>query len=241
MASSAAAATPPRSAAPRQAAPRSPAPLPAAKPPAVEDFASLLDETLGRDSGFDGSVVTGRVVRLTEEFAIVDVGLKSEGRVALKEFGPPGAKPEVKPGDVIELYVERYEDRDGTIVLSREKARREEAWTSLERAFETQIRVNGTIYERGFNRVGASRLYDIGRALDMSIADFFGDAPDGKPRPAGGLRGLRESQQILDDGGDTLNRRETLDLVRAFTRIADADVRQRVLDLVRSLGPPDAS
>src|SRR5271165_7417190 len=88
-----------------------------------EDFATLLDEMLGADSGFDGSVVTGRVVRLTDEFAIVDVGLKSEGRVALKEFGPPGAKPEDKPGDIIELYVERYEDRDGSIVLSREKAR----------------------------------------------------------------------------------------------------------------------
>ena len=74
---------------------------PADSPPELEDFASLLDETLGRDSGFDGSVVTGRVVRLTEEFAIVDVGLKSEGRVALKEFGAPGAKPDVKPGDVI--------------------------------------------------------------------------------------------------------------------------------------------
>lgn len=93
------------------------APLPSAPPAAGEDFASLLDETLGRDSGFDGSVVTGRVVRLTDEYAVVDVGLKSEGRVLLKEFGPPGAKPDVKPGDVIELYVERYEDRDGSIVL----------------------------------------------------------------------------------------------------------------------------
>jgi len=102
-----------------------------------EDFASLLDETLGKDTSFDGSVVTGRVVRLTDEFAIVDVGLKSEGRVALKEFSAPGGKPEVKPGDIIELYVERYEDRDGSIVLSREKARREEAWTNLEKAFET--------------------------------------------------------------------------------------------------------
>ena len=73
----------------------------------AEDFASLLDETLGRDSGFEGSVVTGRVVRLTDEFAIVDVGLKSEGRVALKEFAAPGQKPEVKPGDSVELYVER--------------------------------------------------------------------------------------------------------------------------------------
>src|SRR5215467_10440022 len=86
-----------------------------------EDFAALLDETLGSDTGFDGSVVTGRIVRLTDEFAIVDVGLKSEGRVALKEFGPPGVKPEVKPGDHVELYVERYEDKDGSIVLSREK------------------------------------------------------------------------------------------------------------------------
>src|SRR6201991_3443340 len=108
-----------------------------------EDFASLLDETLGVDTGFDGSVVTGRVLRLTDEFAIVDVGLKSEGRVALKEFGPPGTAPEIKPGDLIELFVERYEDRDGSIVLSREKARREEAWTALEKAFEAQLRVNG--------------------------------------------------------------------------------------------------
>src|SRR5476651_1758686 len=79
----------------------------------MEDFAALLDESLGRDGGFEGSVVTGRVIRLTDEYAIVDVGLKSEGRVALKEFAPPGAKAEVKPGDTIELYVERYEDRDG--------------------------------------------------------------------------------------------------------------------------------
>src|SRR6187397_2717860 len=84
-----------------------------------EDFASLLEETLGQDTGFDGSVVSGRILRLTDEFAIVDVGLKSEGRVALKEFGPPGTKPDIKPGDVIELYVERYEDKDGSIILSR--------------------------------------------------------------------------------------------------------------------------
>ena len=70
-----------------------------------EDFASLLDETLGRDTGFDGSVVRGRVVRLTDDYAIVDVGLKSEGRVALREFAPQGVKPEVKPGDIVELYM----------------------------------------------------------------------------------------------------------------------------------------
>ncbi|MBV9537798.1 MAG: S1 RNA-binding domain-containing protein, partial [Acidisphaera sp.] len=126
-----------------------------------DTFAALLDETLGRDSGFDGSVVTGRVVRLTEEYAVVDVGLKSEGRVALKEFGPPGQKPDVKPGDHVELYVERYEDRDGSIVLSREKARREEAWTNLEKAFEGSQRVNGTIY----GRVKGGFTVDLGGAV----------------------------------------------------------------------------
>ena len=80
----------------------------------MEDFASMLDESMGKETGFEGSVVTGRVVRLTDEYAIVDVGLKSEGRVALKEFATPGQDPEVKPGDHIELYVERYEDRDGS-------------------------------------------------------------------------------------------------------------------------------
>ena len=77
-----------------------------------EDFASLLDETLGRDTGFDGSVVTGRIVRLTDEFAIVDVGLKSEGRVLLKEFAPPGAKPEIKPGDHVELFIHPLKNGD---------------------------------------------------------------------------------------------------------------------------------
>ena len=164
--------------------------------PGGEDFASLLDETLGRDTGFDGSVVTGRVLRLTDEFAIVDVGLKSEGRVALKEFGPPGAAPEVKPGDLIELFVERYEDRDGSIVLSREKARREEAWTNLEKAFEAQIRVNGTIYGRvkgGFTvDLGGAVAFlpgtqvDIRPVRDVGPADGHAAAvpdPEDGPRP----------------------------------------------------------
>ena len=94
-------------------------------------------------------------------------------------------------------------------------------------------------YERGLNRVGASRLYDMMRALDVPIGYFFEDAPGSTPRPLGGLRGLRETQQALDT--DILNRRETLDLVRAFTRINDAAVRRHVLDLVRSLGSDPAT
>ena len=180
-----------------------------------EDFASLLDETLGQDTGFDGSVVTGRVLRLTDEYAIVDVGLKSEGRIALKEFGPPGTKPDVKPGDVIELYVERYEDRDGAIILSREKARREEAWTNLEKAFETQQRVNGTIY----GRVKGGFTVDLGGA----VAFLPGSQVDIRPvRDVGPLMGTPQPFQILKmdraRGNIVVSRRAVLEETRAEQR-----------------------
>ena len=180
-----------------------------------EDFASLLDETLGTDTGFDGSVVTGRVIRLTDEFAIVDVGLKSEGRVALKEFGPPGAKPDVKPGDMIELYVERYEDKDGSIILSREKARREEAWTNLEKAFEAQKRVDGTIY----GRVKGGFTVDLGGA----VAFLPGSQVDIRPvRDVGPLMGTPQPFQILKmdraRGNIVVSRRAVLEETRAEQR-----------------------
>ena len=183
--------------------------------PATEDFAALLDQTLGRDSGFEGSVVTGRVVRLTDEFAVVDVGLKSEGRVALKEFGPPGTNPEVKPGDVIELYVERYEDRDGSIVLSREKARREEAWTNLEKAFEAAQRVQGTIY----GRVKGGFTVDLGGA----VAFLPGSQVDIRPvRDVGPLMGTPQPFQILKmdraRGNIVVSRRAVLEETRAEQR-----------------------
>ena len=181
----------------------------------MEDFAALLDEQLGRESGFEGSVVTGRVVRLTDEYAIVDVGLKSEGRVALKEFAAPGQKPEVKPGDNIELYVERYEDRDGSIVLSREKARREEAWTNLERAFEAQQRVNGVIH----SRVKGGFTVDLGGA----VAFLPGSQVDIRPvRDVGPLMGTPQPFQILKmdraRGNIVVSRRAVLEETRAEQR-----------------------
>ncbi|MGC8477590.1 MAG: 30S ribosomal protein S1 [Acetobacteraceae bacterium] len=180
-----------------------------------ETFAALLDETLGRDSGFEGSVVSGRIVRLDPEFAVVDVGLKSEGRVALKEFGPPGTKPDIKPGDVIELYVERYEDRDGSIVLSREKARREEAWTNLEKAFETQARVTGTIY----GRVKGGFTVDLGGA----VAFLPGSQVDIRPvRDVTPLMGSPQPFQILKmdrtRGNIVVSRRAVLEETRAEQR-----------------------
>ncbi len=180
-----------------------------------ENFADLLDETLGRDTGFDGSVVTGRVIRLTDEFAIVDVGLKSEGRVALKEFSAPGQKPEIKPGDMIELFVERYEDRDGAIILSREKARREEAWTLLERQFEANTRVNGTIY----GRVKGGFTVDLGGA----VAFLPGSQVDIRPvRDVGPLMGMPQPFQILKmdraRGNIVVSRRAVLEETRAEQR-----------------------
>ena len=180
-----------------------------------DDFASLLDESLSRESGFEGSVVTGRVLRLTDDYAIVDVGLKSEGRVLLKEFGTPGANVEVKPGDHIELYVERYEDRDGTIVLSREKARREEAWTNLEKAFEQQQRVNGTIY----GRVKGGFTVDLGGA----VAFLPGSQVDIRPvRDVGPLMGTPQPFQILKmdraRGNIVVSRRAVLEETRAEQR-----------------------
>ena len=180
-----------------------------------ENFASLLDQTLGRDSGFEGSVVTGRVVRLDDDVAVVDVGLKSEGRVALKEFASPGASVEIKPGDLIELYVERYEDRDGSIVLSREKARREEAWTNLEKAFEGNQRVNGAIY----GRVKGGFTVDLGGA----IAFLPGSQVDIRPvRDVGVLMGTPQPFQILKmdraRGNIVVSRRAVLEETRAEQR-----------------------
>ena len=180
-----------------------------------EDFAALLDATLGPDTGFAGSVVTGRVIRVDDDVAVVDVGLKSEGRVPLKEFAAPGQKPEVKPGDLIELFVERYEDRDGSIVLSREKARREEAWTNLEKSFTANQRVNGVI----FGRVKGGFTVDLGGA----VAFLPGSQVDIRPvRDVGPLMGSPQPFQILKmdraRGNIVVSRRAVLEETRAEQR-----------------------
>jgi small subunit ribosomal protein S1 len=183
--------------------------------PRMEDFAALLDATLGPDTGFAGSVVTGRVVRIDGDVAVVDVGLKSEGRVPLKEFAAPGMKPEVQPGDLVELFVERYEDRDGSIVLSREKARREEAWTVLEKAHQAQTRVNGVI----FGRVKGGFTVDLGGA----VAFLPGSQVDIRPvRDVTPLMGTPQPFQILKmdraRGNIVVSRRAVLEETRAEQR-----------------------
>ena len=180
-----------------------------------EDFASLLDETLGTGAGFEGAVVRGLIVAIEGDFAVIDVGLKSEGRVPLKEFTVPGRASDLKAGDSVEVYVERYEDRYGEVSLSREKARREEAWAQLEKAFQDNQRVNGVI----FGRVKGGFTVDLSGA----VAFLPGSQVDIRPvRDIGPLMGSPQPFQILkmdrSRGNIVVSRRAVLEETRAEQR-----------------------
>lgn len=125
------------------------------------DFASMLSDSLSDKKSFTGRVVNGRVVRIDDDHVIVDVGLKSEGRISLREFTKPGQDPEIRAGDTVEVFVERMEDREGYTQLSREKARREEVWVDLEKSCEKKERCTGVI----FARVKGGFTVDLGGAV----------------------------------------------------------------------------
>ncbi len=180
-------------------------------PEMTESFEALLNEQFG-DKGITGSVVKGTIVRLTDDFAIVDVGLKSEGRIPLREFGQ---NKELKTGDRIEVYVDRYEDKDGMIVLSREKARREEVWVDLEKSMNASERVNGVI----FGRVKGGFTVD----LNGAIAFLPGSQIDIRPiRDISPLMGISQPFQILKmdkvRGNIVVSRRVVLEETRAEAR-----------------------
>ena len=125
------------------------------------EFAALLNDTLNEQDNFVGTVVNGTVVAADKDYVMVDVGLKSEGRIPMQEFRKPGEDPEIKVGDVVEVYVEKIENRDGESVLSREKARREEVWVELEEAHKKGERVTGVI----FSRVKGGFTVDLGGTI----------------------------------------------------------------------------
>ena len=114
----------------------------------MEDFEALLNESLDLKTPKEGSVVKGTVIAIEAGQAIIDIGYKMEGRVDLREFSLPGQEPEVAVNDVVEIYLERVENSKGEAVVSREKARREEAWDRLEKASEKEERVDGIIFGR---------------------------------------------------------------------------------------------
>ena len=182
---------------------------------ATENFADLLAESFGENTNIEGSVVRGFVVGLEGDAVIIDVGLKSEGRVPMKELTAPGQEPNVNIGDEIEVYVERMEDRNGQAVLSRDKARREEAWGLLEASFEKQERVTGII----FGKVKG------GFTVDLSGATAFlpGSQVDIRPvRDLGPLMGTPQPFQILKidrrRGNIVVSRRAVLEESRAEAR-----------------------
>src|SRR5438034_187691 len=111
-------------------------------------FSSLLDESFKGVKSFEGTVVEGTVVGVDDEFVTLDVGLKSEGRIPLREFSTGGARAEVKVGDKVDVFIERMENKDGEAGLSREKARREESWILLEKQHKANERVTGIIFGR---------------------------------------------------------------------------------------------
>src|SRR5687768_792399 len=197
---------------------------------ASAEFAALLEESLGGASSFEGTVVKGRVIRIANDFVVVDVGLKSEGRVALREFANGGsAAPEVREGDIVDIFVDRMENKDGEAVLSRDKARREEAWTVLEKAFTDQERVMGTI----FGRVKGGFTVDLGGA----VAFLPGSQVDVRPvRDVGPLMGQAQQFAILKmdrrRGNIVVSRRAVMEETRAEdrTRLMGALSEGQVLD-----------
>ena len=180
-----------------------------------EDFAALLDESLGQGGSIEGNVIKGTIVRIDDDYALVDVGLKSEGRISLKEFSRGGREPEMKVGGEVDVYVERYEDRDGLIVLSRDKARREEAWNVLEELYGKQSRIEGII----FGRVKGGFTVD----LNGAVAFLPGSQVDIRPvRDITPLMGSPQNFQVLKmdraRGNIVVSRRAVMEETRAHER-----------------------
>jgi small subunit ribosomal protein S1 len=183
--------------------------------PSREDFSALLNETYGEDEAFEGSVVKGRVVAIEKDMAIIDCGLKTEGRVALKEFTNHGRDPAPGVGDEVEVYLERIENALGEAVISRDKARREESWVKLEQAFEKNEKVDGVI----FNQVKGGFTVD----LDGAVAFLPRSQVDIRPvRDVAPLMNVPQPFQILKmdrrRGNIVVSRRTVLEESRAEQR-----------------------
>ena len=183
--------------------------------PSAEDFASLLDESINQGSPFEGQVVTGKVIAVGSDYALVDIGLKAEGRVPLREFGAPGTDFEVTIGSEIEVYVDRIENAQGEAILSREKARREEAWVLLEKSYDANERVEGVI----FGRVKGGFTVDLSGA----VAFLPGSQVDVRPiRDVTPLMNIPQPFMILKmdrkRGNIVVSRRSILEETRAEQR-----------------------
>jgi small subunit ribosomal protein S1 len=203
----------------------------AERAPTREDFAALLDESYGQNEAFEGTVVKGTVVAIEKDVAVIDIGLKTEGRVALKEFQ---AQPP-KIGDVVEVYLERVENALGEAVISRDKARREESWVKLEKAFEANEKVEGVI----FNQVKGGFTVD----LDGAVAFLPRSQVDIRPvRDVSPLMNTPQPFQILKmdrrRGNIVVSRRTVLEESRAEQRheiVANLEEGQIIEGMVKNI------
>src|SRR5580698_7509014 len=203
--------------------------------PSRDDFAAMLEASFQVQSPAEGSVIKGKIVAIENDYAVVDVGLKTEGRVALKEFSMPGMPVTVQVGDEVEVYLERVENALGDAVLSRDKARREESWIKLERAFNEQTRVTGVI----FGRVKGGFTVD----LDGAVAFLPGSQVDVRPtRDVGPLMNQPQPFQILKmdrrRGNIVVSRRAVLEERRAEERtslVASLQEKQIVEGVVKNI------
>jgi small subunit ribosomal protein S1 len=208
--------------------------------PSRDDFSALLDESMGGRDFMEGQVVQGKVVAIEKDIAIIDVGLKTEGRVSLKEFGGEDGKPsDIKVGDTVEVFLERVENAMGEAVLSRDKARREEAWTRLEAVYEKNEPVMGAIV----GRVKGGFTVDLGGAS----AFLPGSQVDIRPvRDVGPLMGREQPFAILKmdrpRGNIVVSRRAILEEARAEQRtelvsqLQEGEVREGVVKNITDYG-----
>src|SRR5438128_4133859 len=183
--------------------------------PSREDFAAMLEESFTQGSLQEGTVVKGTVVGIEKDMAVIDVGAKTEGRVAVREFTGPGRNGELKVGDEVEVYLERIENALGDAVLSRDKARREESWGKLEKAFTANEKVHGMI----FNQVKGGFTVD----LDGAVAFLPRSQVDIRPiRDVSPLMNQPQPFQILKmdrrRGNIVVSRRTVLEETRAEQR-----------------------
>ncbi|MDT8342995.1 MAG: 30S ribosomal protein S1 [Thermohalobaculum sp.] len=205
----------------------------------MDEFEALLNESLDRETPEEGSVVKGTVIAIENGQAIIDIGFKVEGRIDIKEFASPGRPAELKVGDQVEVYLERVENARGEAAISRDKARREEAWDRLEAANDKQERVEGTI----FGRVKGGFTVDLGGA----VAFLPGSQIDVRPvRDVGPLMGMPQPFQILKmdrrRGNIVVSRRAVLEESRAEQRaeivakLAEGDIVDGVVKNVTDYG-----
>ena len=208
--------------------------------PTRDDFAAMLNESLGgEDQGFEGRVVKGTVTGIENDMAVIDVGLKSEGRVALREFAAPGQKANITVGDEVEVYVDRIENVNGEAMLSRDRARREASWDKLEKEYDEGNRVEGVI----FGRVKGGFTVD----LDGAVAFLPGSQVDVRPvRDVTPLMDIPQPFQILKmdrkRGNIVVSRRAILEETRAEQRsgliesLAEGQVTEGVVKNITDYG-----